>query len=253
MDCLKCKLTIDTSKDKVIKCDGCSRTLHDTCSDLSSTEIKCYELRSSKRRMKYICIDCEKGFHQIPKLIAMISELKDEINKLKENQIASNLNMKNSPIPQSTTEEIISEMLERSKRSTNIIIYGSVETGKSKQEQVQQDTTTVQDLLTHLNVSDSNIKPFRLGKCDTSRTVRSRPIKIQLSSPDTVLYVLRKFKTIKSMEKFSKLSLSSDRTPRQIAYYKSIKSDLDARTEKGESNLTIKYINSVPVITSSEN
>lgn len=253
MNCLKCNASIDVNKEKCISCDGCSRMVHVGCSELSAMEIKCYELRSSKRRMKYICIFCEQGVHQIPMLVSMISDLKEEIRKLRENQLSYELNKQTQPSSSAATEEIISEMLERNKRSSNLVIFGSEEKFGAKTEQVLHDEGLIRDILNECNVTDGNIKPIRLGKFDPTRQVRRRPIKVKLSSPDIVQRILRKCNKIKSNEKFTGLSVNADRTPRQLAYFKSVKSDLNVRLSNGESNLKIKYINGIPTITSTEN
>lgn len=256
MNCLKCNGVIDETKEKSIKCDGCGRLLHITCSELSTNELKCYELRpSSKRRLKYICIDCEQGVHQIPKLISMIAGLTEDVRKLKEEAVAG---CGPSMVSQSmvNSEEIISEMMERSRRSANLIIYGVLEAGSTKQEQATQDAGMIRELLNELEIPEENIKPYRLGKYDATKQLRSRPIRVKLSSSEAVQRVMQKFYKVKSAErfsKFSKLSVSPDRTPHQIAYYKAVKADLNTRLGKGETNIKIKYMNGVPTIVSSGN
>lgn len=198
--------------------------------------------------MKYICIFCEQGVYQIPTLVSMISDLKEEIRKLKDSQLSYESNK-----PPAATEEIIGEMLERNKRSANMIIFGSEKKFSSKAEQVLHGEGLVRDVLNECNITDDNIEPIRLGKFDPSRQVRRRPIKVKLSSRDVVKRVLRRFNKFKSNEKFAGLSVNSDRTPRQLAYFKSVRSELNVRMNNGESNLKIKYINGVPTISSMGN
>lgn len=248
MNCLKCNSDIDVKGEKFIRCDGCNRIVHVNCAELSAVEIKCYELRSSKKRLKYICMFCEQGVHQIPMLVSMISDLKDEIRKLKDNQLAVGLNKDSQICSSAMTEEIMAEMLERNKRASNIIVFGSEEKGTSKQDQVLQDQKLISDLLGEFNVTEDNIKPIRLGKFDPTVQARRRPLKVKLSSADTVLGILRKIKKIKSNVRFSGMSVTVDRTPRQVAYFKSVKSELQARLSNGESSLRIKYLNGVPTI-----
>lgn len=245
MICLKCNSLIDESA-KFIVCDGCSRHIHTKCSELSASEIKCLELRqTTKRRIKYICIDCEKGIQQIPKLMAIINELKSEINELK-NVTFLNSAPANTMSPQ-TCEELIAEMTERSKRSKNIIIYGSSETGDSRKNQLELDVALTTSLLDKLNISENNIQPQRLGKFDASKE-NSRPIKLSLQSPDTVHQIIKNFKKLKTSNVFSSITISFDRTPKQIEYYKLIKNNLNERLKNGENNLVIKYKHGIPVI-----
>lgn len=260
MLCLKCCSAINNSTDKFIKCDGCDRAVHTTCSELSSTELKCLELRpSSKRRIKYICIECEQGVHQIPKLISMITDLKEEVRQLKENStnLPSNGTSSGSLGSQSPlfyTEEIINEITDRNTRSYNVMIYGSVESCTSKQEQIYHDSGIVNSILTGLDLVEQNVKPIRLGKFDPTKINRSRPIRVRLSSNEAVRNIIRNFdKKLKTNVNMAGLSVSYDRTPKQIEIYKSVKKELLARLDKGENHLKIIYRNGIPTIVSSGN
>ncbi|KAK9710795.1 hypothetical protein QE152_g25811 [Popillia japonica] len=84
---------------------------------------------------------------QIPKMLALINNLQDEIRDLKAKYSAlidgsaSSGNSSNIMVG----ENIINEVYERNKRSRNIIIYGSHESGTSKQQQIDLDNVTVQN------------------------------------------------------------------------------------------------------------
>lgn len=250
--CLKCKDPVNENQTKsFIKCDGCERPVHVNCSDLSAAEIKCFELRpNSKRRFKYICMDCEQGLHQLPKILSLVTDLKQEINKLNEKiENISNPVSSNTSLSPMVMEEIISEISERNKRSSNLLIYGVTEAGSSKKEQSDLDCTLISDILNNLGSSATQqIKPVRLGKYDASNTVRSRPIKVNLFSADLVQNVIRNVKKLKGLQKFSALAFSYDRTPRQIELYKTVKQELLMRLQNGEENLKIIYRNGVPTI-----
>lgn len=251
MSCIKCKLIIDERSDKFIKCDICNRSIHIICSELSDAEIKCFTLRpTSRRRVKYICFECEQNVNQIPKLITLIGELQKELKNLNDRftDLKNSTVMNASPSVLVSTEEIISEMYDRNRRAQNIIVYGSLEEGNSKHEQIQKDVATVQDLLTEVGVDCDQLKPMRLGRFDASVQQRSRPIRVRLLSSDDVFKVLRKFKNVKNHPRLVNLSVSVDRTPRQIALYRAIKSELAERISNGETNLKIKYRNGSPTI-----
>lgn len=249
MSCIKCDSLINEKNDKIIRCDGCNRPIHVACSELSPAEIKCFELRpSARRRIKYICIHCEPGFHQIPKLINLINEFKEDARKLNE----SNKDLSDGTVPSSaitstsvsvTEEEIINEMLKRNRRSYNFIIHGCVEIGDNKQNQIGLDEALAKDILKESGFTDTNVKPVRLGKFGSTKQHRARPM-----SYDNVITILRKFKKLKDKEIFAPLSLSPDRTPKQVSLYKTIKSELNSHIQKGESNLFIKYRNGIPTI-----
>ncbi|KAJ3661979.1 hypothetical protein Zmor_006349 [Zophobas morio] len=75
MICLKCAIAIDDSTAKTyIRCDGCNRPIHTSCSDLTTNELKCLDLRpNSRRRIKYICVECEQGISQDTGLIQSLT------------------------------------------------------------------------------------------------------------------------------------------------------------------------------------
>lgn len=255
MSCIKCNLAINEKTEKFIKCDGCNRSVHILCSELTDAEIKCLALRpSSRRRIKYLCVDCEQGIHQIPKLISLVNDLKDEVRNLKEKYAELNDCASSSAVAPSNisnvmaSEEIINEVFERNKRSQNIIIYNSTEEGTSKQDQIRRDVIAVQKLFQEVGVDGQQIKPIRLGKFDSTKDRRARPIKVHLSSTDDVFKVLRKFNQTKGNTQFSDLSVSPDRTPKQIAVFRAVRSELLGRIAEGETNLKIKYRNGIPTI-----
>lgn len=183
-------------------------------------------------------------------MLALINNLQDEIRDLKVRFAA----LADNRAATATTsnilagEDIINEIYERNKRSRNIILYGSLESGTSKQEQTKLDSVLMQGLLGEIGIQSDEIKPIRLGKFDTTREQLSRPIRITLSSSDDVFKTIRKFKTIKNNPKYSHLSVSFDRTPKQIAIFKSIKAELTTRTAAGETGLRIKFQNGIPTI-----
>ncbi|KAJ3660024.1 hypothetical protein Zmor_011680 [Zophobas morio] len=252
MSCLKCGTNIQESIPKsYVKCDGCSRPIHATCSELTAADLKCLELRSNtKRRIKYICIECEQGLHQIPKIMSLLTELKNEITQLKEaNANPINVVATNNLLSSQAMEEIVNEISERDKRANNLIIFNSMESGISKQEQVDQDTTLVSDIISIVGLTEE-VKPVRLGKFDGSKQHRSRPIRVRLSSSNAVHTVIRNAKKIRAVETFSALSVSFDRTPRELNFYKSVKEELNTRRLNGETNLQIKYRNGIPAIVS---
>ncbi|KAJ3652694.1 hypothetical protein Zmor_018637 [Zophobas morio] len=242
MICAKCAIAIDDSTAKsYIRCDGCNRLIHTSCSDLTTNELKCLDLRpNSRSRIKYICVECEQGISQLPKLLSLIADLKDEISKLKE--FNTNFSVKSSTsTPKdnsislsslSAREDIIQEITERNNGANNLIISYVVENGTIKIEQLEQDTALIQSLTSDLGLGDQQIKPIRLGKFDLSRQPLSRPIKVHFSSPEIVHNIVRKFETLRTNNKYSALAVSYDRTLKQAELYKAVKDDLNTRTFK---------------------
>ncbi|KAJ3651229.1 hypothetical protein Zmor_017280 [Zophobas morio] len=203
MRCLKCKGDIDDKSTAYIKWDGCTKPIHTACSELSQQDLKCLALRStSSRRLKYICLECEQGVHQIPKLISMINMLQDEIQQLK-NTIKANTTIAPSDSSFIETEKVINEITERKKHECNIIIFNVKESnGISKQEQNVADCSFVNDFISESKLNLPTVPPVRLGKFDATNVNRARPIKVTLSSPEDSS-MIKNFKTLKSMGKWT--------------------------------------------------
>ncbi|KAG5877732.1 hypothetical protein JTB14_000710 [Gonioctena quinquepunctata] len=91
-------------------------------------------------------------------------------------------------------------------------------------------------------VNLNNLEVFRVGKKNSER---SRPIKAVLPSHKEVRSVFFKAKEV--FKKYHTIALGFDKTLKQIAEYKELKSEMD-RIGMGESNLKIKYIEDVPRI-----
>lgn len=251
LTCIKCNADVNEGTDVMLRCDGCNRPIHASCSELTPAELKCFNLRSSvKRRVKYLCLECEQGLHQIPKILQLINELKNEIRELKNaSSVDVGVTQLDPANSSQSREQIINEAFERTKRSHNFIIHGSVESGASKQDQMRRDTDLVQSVMKECEVEGQNLKPFRIGRFDPTKDTRTRPLKVCLSSPELVHVILRRFRRLKT--KFQNINITPDRTPEQTAYYKSVKAELVQRSEAGETNLRMKYISGIPSIVSS--
>lgn len=72
----------------------------------------------------------------------------------------------------------------------------------------------------------------RLVKFDKERN-SPRPIKIKVNSNEIVLELIRKVLNLKNSA-FTQISLSFDKTPKQLQYYKQFKLELEERKTNGE-------------------
>lgn len=88
------------------------------------------------------------------------------------------------------------------------------------------------------------VKPVRIGQYNVNKR---RLVKITLANEDMVINVLRNAFQLKNNPSFENVSISQDRTPRQIEYFKKIKSQMMERNKNGE-NCKLKYVNGVPRI-----
>lgn len=179
---------------------------------------------------------------QISLLESKIQSSQDKILALE-----TNLNLKtNMPSTYSdalcTNEQIIREIYERKKRECNIIIFGIPEqTSSNAKERNLNDETEVINILSSITKDIPNPKKiFRIGKYNPEKT---RRIKVCFERSDLVMILLRnKDKTPNNIKLFS------DQTPSQQKFFQKVKSELTQRTNNGESDLTIKYIDGVPSI-----
>ena len=151
-------------------------------------------------------------------------------------------------------EDVIQEITERQKRKYNIIVFGAAEhaANLTKEQRQEEDKAIICDILNETipSVQTTDLVPKRLGRF-SDLNPRPRPIKVTLSNESDVQRIIRNAKKLKGNDKFKDMSVSLDRTPRQLAYYKKVKQELTERTNRGETNLRIRYINDVPKIISS--
>lgn len=93
---------------------------------------------------------------------------------------------------------------------------------------------------------------YRLGQISGSKT---RPLKLVFSSQGEASSLLKIFseEAVKGADpSLSEVFISCDRTPNERATLDSLRRELGWRTTTGESNLTIKYFNSIPKITTTK-
>ncbi|GJQ83091.1 hypothetical protein Trydic_g15971 [Trypoxylus dichotomus] len=184
-----------------------------------------------------------------------IPERGDEIQNLKSKlELFTKKPKEFSDVDTLDTENIICELAQRQERKNNLIIFNLPEMDSgSKTEQISEDTRAIKEMFSTLNIKVDTISPIRLGKYDPTSSARRRPVRIRLPHTDAVADVIRLSGKLKSIDKFKLVSLSRDKTPAQIGYYKHIKQQLTDRTLAGETGLSIKYIHGVPKVVQARN
>lgn len=224
----------------VLNCRVCTHAFKHSCVGLSATDLRTIKV---KRGLAWTCPNCTGFGDSLDALKALIIELKAEISDLKKSR--------NSPcqIDNKTFEEIVDEIRNRESRRSNLLIFNIPESNNaSASDRMTSDSESVARILQTVSMTDiSDIKPFRIGKYESGR--KPRPIKIKLPEPSTVVDILKKAKLLKNNVEYSGVSLSRDRTPREIAHYKEVKQELDARLATGETDIVLRYRNGMPTIT----
>lgn len=239
-NCGKC------NQGEAFACDSCKKFLCAQCAELTASEAKCLQLKG-KRRLIFLCSDCEGGFWKVPVLIKEVNELKEQICALKEqlNEYISKSkqNSETPVIPVSTTQnnvtEICEELHERQVRASNVIIMNINESKMENQKaRIEEDTMRVKEVIESTGIVVENIKIYRLGKYTEERT---RPIKVILPDPNIAFTIL------KNRSKVKNVLIFSDKTKLQQNYYKQIKNKVNEINQNG-GNKMIRYINNVPTI-----
>lgn len=139
-------------------------------------------------------------------------------------------------------EDMPIELKEREMRSCNIIVRNLEEPKYSvAADQTAADVANVLKILetTH-PVVPSQLKVTRLG---TKKQDHTRPICVTLPNSETALSVLR------NKSKYNGPCIIHDeRTPKQIKYIQSLRTELKNLEDAGVPNKTIRYVHGIPKI-----
>lgn len=232
-----------------IKCVDISKGQYDNFKSITGLEWKCHTCRNLvKSNTASPCKCCEI----IPQLKLLIDKLSDSVKTLQEQLLEA----KNVPAD-TNYEEIVQEVTDRQIRKSNLIFYGIPEQSSTMPPagKISKDLDYVKEFLAEFGNMDEPtttvLKCNRLGKFDPNRSL-PRPIRIILDNPDHVLSVLRKVKEnrnrIQNSQRFHNVKVSSDKTPKQNAYFRNVKQELQRREAEGESDLQIKFVKGIPRI-----
>lgn len=170
-----------------------------------------------------------------------ITKMESEIKELKKGSTAPG-----------NEEELFAEMTERARRLRNVIVYNIPESNRKRPEDKKShDIGMITKIYEILDLQlPNNISFFRLGKAGG----RDRPIKVMFRDEDSVVTLLKRFssETLSSADdSLSEISVGRDRTQKERQYSAVLRKQMDDRTEAGETNLTIKYLNGIPKIVKS--
>lgn len=251
-NCKNCSLSVPKTN---AQCDGCQGHLHLHCVGITESEAKVMTRLKSKF-VKLFCNECNNDISKFKNIKSLVESMQKQIESLREDLQAqirslSTANMQQPMSNDETFENVVQEVHERQKRKNNILIFGLAEQQANQTNAIraESDRAAVGDVIAFLGqeVDSDGATLHRVGRLDPDST-RPRPVKVTLSSEAVVLKLIRNAKKLKSSERFARIFISFDRTPRQLNYYREVKRQLQERIENGETNLKIKYINDVPKI-----
>lgn len=240
--CPNCNKTAQTDLQKSVPCDGCHNFVHLACVHLTADDVSKFT-RLQTKAVKIYCKNCCAEVDTISSLKKLILTLQADLLELKNNLSSKPPTADIYP----DMESIISEINDRNRRESNIIISGIPE-AVDFNDKVSQIITKVAP-----SVPIDDIKVHRIGSPQNSPNARPRLVKVKLSNPETARTVLRSAAKIRSFPDFRNIYVNPDRTHMQMQYFKKIKAELDSRKANGENNIRISYVNGIPKVTQLKN
>lgn len=232
--CKNCSQTVGGQP--TIKCDGCRGVVHVSCTGLDGdTALRL--TRSACKNFKIFCNSCNSTDDKFEQLKQFLSNLIDE-------RIAA-LESKFCKVTQTTSteyfEEVVSEAMDRIHRSKNLILRNVPETG-----QAQDDESLACNVIRAVQ-GDRFVQPIAVSRLGKPVQGRQRLLKLSLSTESQAREILRNKRKLGETP-YSRIFLHGDSTPKQQAYFKQLRAELQQRKDSGESHISIKYINGVPRI-----
>lgn len=192
-----------------------------------------------KRRLIFLCENCETGFWKVPGLTKDLVELKDHLTAL-QSQIDE---MRHIPLPKQTKQpDLFDEMQDRNSRSRNVIMYNIKESNSAESgERIKHDKARVIEVLGRMDCDQSALfKVVRIGR----RESKTRPVKVLFHDARMVGECLSGKKKLMGSE----IGVNLDMTIMQRKQVKDLHEEVKRRRENGEKDVMIKYTNGVPQI-----
>lgn len=282
--CPRCVIAVLDSE-KGILCNTCERWFHVACLGMSSSEYKRY---ADNEHLLWNCgrADCSKTgqdsllrdilnkldslatkstvttiSNDITAIREQLVQVNDKLTsfepricesekriKLLEDEVKSLRSAENSG---SNIETVIEEFHDRERRSRNVILYNIPESkSKTLSVRIEHDNKHISELTSHFGSSelDYAFKSYRIGRPSQDK---ARPLKVVFRSVGAVMDFCKNFQQTGLRNLNSDLhsvSLSRDRTPTERKHLNELRDTLKARTDNGETDLTIKFVNGVPKI-----
>lgn len=172
----------------------------------------------------------------------IITCLQNEIQKLKSEPRTHMTSMQHTLVP-NNYDDFMLELQERTTRSKNIIIVGVDEQHSDNTEKRRELDRCEAERITTI-IYPGCPKPEKIIRIGRYDEMKARPMKLCFDSQETVKIILRNKTGIKE----NSFRIYSDQTPYQQNFMVNLKKELKERQERGETDLTIKYIKGIPKI-----
>lgn len=234
-----------------LTCDKCKGWVHFKCSTLTKHEWE-FLCNSPKTKLKYFCTTCETSSPAVtgsdPILIqeARLDAMDKKFEAVEaQNKAILEILKKEDKKPdtatvfQATVQEVFDISKEKDEKKNNLILFNLPETDATDEKEGQiEDLQRVKEVLNYVNggtavqgLDDSNIT--RMGARKTDQT-RPRAIKLQFSSSEKKMKILRNAKHLANHATFRILGISPDKTEQQRTADKERRAIMIERNAKGE-------------------
>ena len=225
-----------------VVCGGCELPLHLKCTKLSNEEIEFFSV-SRTPCIKLLCNRCNFTSNAVGEIKTMLNDFMTKIDTRLTNLEKSC----KSAVNLHSQEMMIQEAVERSHKSCNIIMMNVPE------DPCKNDVDIANDILAIVDesavVSPDNV--LRLGSVN-SKSTKPRLLQIKFKTVEKSRLVLKNKHRL-NQSQFKNVKIQGDKTRMQLNQLKDLRNELHQRVAAGENNITIKYINNIPQIVTSNN
>ena len=189
---------------------------------------------------KELWADFKADMSDVRNSVALLSDRMQRIEERMEDCCSPSANLPADVGP--VTEGVLTELSERGKRSSNLIVYGLEEDPNVPvHHSTQKDAENICIVLSQIYASDyQHIRARRIGRLAGSSP---RPLCVTLQSVDIVKSVLRNKSSYTGP-----LKITDDKTPMQRSNLKRLRQQLSELHANGDTDKTIRYVNGVPTI-----
>lgn len=187
----------------------------------------------------------EQHQSQIDSCESELVTLKETQNELSQNistitEQILNLRPHQSP-PTTSSEMIVPEVLDRMKRSYNLVISNVPVSDEPS------DLASISAIVDHIKPSSSQ-HISNVTRLPAKDSTRPPWVRVTFSNPEIVQTILRNKVSLVGNPRFRTIKIQDDKTKGQISHLNILREELKRRQDAGEKNLTIKYIKQVPTI-----
>ena len=178
--------------------------------------------------------------------IKMLEDIKVDIKESTENITVLREGINNVQSTIDTKSEENKELKEIEAKKKNVLVFNIPESSQANEEKkYKEDIANFKTIIKNkINIENKEINQmYRLGSIEKAKAEgKIRPIVIKFNTIETKQSILklRNLKLTKENNETINIYIASDKTIKQQEQYKRLKSELDERREKGETDLVIR-------------